>query len=346
MHNGSRQMTHKPNNKSYHAEQPASSKTSWLATIKHNKGWLAGGCGAAALAALALFNRARANRAEAHCPPIGDFVEVDGVRLHYVDRGEGLAVVLLHGNGVMLQDFELSGVLELAAEHHRVIAFDRPGFGYSDRPRSKIWTPAAQADLIAKALKQIGVGPAIVVGHSWGTLVALAMALDHREATAGLVLLSGYYHGTVRPDVLPSSIPAIPLLGDLIANTTAPLTGLLIGPAAVKASFAPAQISEKFASFPKAMALRPSQVRATAADTAMMIPGAIALSARYGELDLPVIIMAGQGDLIAHVGKHGERLVGEVKGAELRIVPEQGHLFHYEVPEQVVTAIADAWRAA
>jgi pimeloyl-ACP methyl ester carboxylesterase len=340
-------MTQKPNKKSHqHIEQPASFQTSWLTTIKHNKGWLAAGSGAAALAALALFNRASAKRAEANCLPIGDFVEVDGVRLHYVDRGEGPAVVLLHGNGVMLQDFELSGVLDLAAEHHRVIAFDRPGFGYSDRPRSRVWTAAAQADLIAKALNQMGVGPAIVVGHSWGTLVALAMGLDHREATSGLVLLSGYYHGTARPDVLPSSIPAIPLLGDLIANTTAPLTGLLIRPAAVKASFAPAPISEKFASFPTAMALRPSQVRATAADTAMMIPGAIALSNRYGELDLPVIIMAGQGDLIAHVSKHGERLAGEVKGAELRIVPEQGHLFHYEVPEQVVTAIADAWRAA
>ncbi|MBB5712921.1 alpha/beta fold hydrolase [Sphingomonas xinjiangensis] len=340
-------MTQKPNKKSHqHVERTAPSKTSWLTTIKHNKGWLAGGSGAAALAALALFNRASAKRAEADYPPTGDFVEVDGVRLHYVDRGEGPAVVLLHGNGVMLQDFELSGVLELAAEHHRVIAFDRPGFGYSDRPRSKVWTAAAQADLIAKALKQIGVGPAIVVGHSWGTLVALAMALEHREATAGLVLLSGYYYGTARPDVVPSSIPAIPVLGDLIASTTAPLTALLIGPAAVKASFAPAQISEKFASFPKSMALRPSQVRATAADTAMMIPSAMALSKRYAELDLPVIIMAGEGDLIAHVGKHSERLVGEVGGAELRMVAEQGHLFHYKVPEQVVTAIADARRSA
>lgn len=339
-------MTQKPNGSHSQAEQTAPSKTPRLATIERNKGLVAAGCGVAMLAGLALFNRAGAKRAEADCPPIGKFVEVDGVRLHYVDHGKGPAVVLLHGNGVMLQDFELSGVLELAAGHHRVIAFDRPGFGYSDRPRSKIWTAGAQADLIAKALKQIGVGPAVVVGHSWGTLVALAMGLNHREATAGLVLLSGYYYGSARPDVLPSSIPAIPLLGDLIANTTAPLTALLIGPVAAKASFAPAPISERFASFPKAMALRPSQVRATAADTAMMIPGAIALSKGYGELDLPVIIMAGEGDLIAHVSKHSERLAGEVSGAELRIVPEQGHLLHYGVPEQVVTAIADAWRAA
>jgi pimeloyl-ACP methyl ester carboxylesterase len=66
-------------------------------------------------------------------------------------------VVLLHGNAVTLQDFEASGVLGLAAEHHRVLAFDRPGFGYSSRPRSTIWTPAAQAKVIASALIQLGI---------------------------------------------------------------------------------------------------------------------------------------------------------------------------------------------
>jgi pimeloyl-ACP methyl ester carboxylesterase len=150
----------------------------------------------------ALFNRASARRAEAATPPTGKFVEVDGVRLHYVDRGEGPVVVLFHGDGVMLQDFDVSGVLPLAAEQHRVIAFDRPGYGYSERPRSTIWTPAAQAELIASALKKIGVERAVVVGHSWGTLVALAMALDHPGVVSGLVLLSGYYYGTARPDVI------------------------------------------------------------------------------------------------------------------------------------------------
>ena len=150
--------------------------------IKQNKAWLIGGAITAALAGSALFNRANSRRAEAETPPSGKFVEVDGARLHYSDQGEGPAVVLLHGNGVMLQDFEVSGVLGLAARHHRVIAFDRPGFGYSDRPRTTVWTPRAQAELIGKALKEIGVERAVVVGHSWGTLVALALALNHREA--------------------------------------------------------------------------------------------------------------------------------------------------------------------
>ena len=312
-----------------------------MAFTTRNKRWLAAGTTAALLAGSAWFNRANARRAEAKSPPVGTFVVVDGVRIHYVDRGEGPAVVLLHGNGAMLQDFEVSGVLGLAAQHHRVIAFDRPGFGYSDRPRTTIWTPDAQARLIANALKQIGIQRAVVVGHSWGTMVALAMALDHPDAVGGLVLLSGYYYGTVRPDVVPLSVPAIPLLGDLVANTVAPLSGLLSGPVAVKASFAPAPVPEKFADFPVAMALRPSQVRATAADTAMMIPGAVALGSRYGELRLPTIIMAGEGDLIVHIGKHAQRLVNDIAGAQLRVVPDQGHMFHYAVPEQVVTAIED-----
>lgn len=288
-----------------------------------------------------LLNRANAKRAESATPPAGKFVEVDGVRLHYVDRGEGAAVVLLHGNGDILQDYEVSGVLPLAAERHRVIAFDRPGFGYSERPRSTIWTPAAQAELIAKALKRIGAGPAVVVGHSWGTMVALAMAVDHPEAVSGLVLLSGYYYGTVRLDVIPAAIPAVPVLGDLIAHTVAPLTGLLTGPLAVKASFAPAAVPEKFAELPKAMALRPSQIRATAADAALMISSAVSLSRRYHELAVPVIIMAGAGDLIVHVDKHPERLAGDIAGAELRVISGQGHLFHWAVPADVVAAIDD-----
>jgi pimeloyl-ACP methyl ester carboxylesterase len=334
-------MTQKPNRKSRPLVPATPAPRGWTASIRANRSWLLAGAGAAMLAGTALFNRASAQRAEAETPPAGQFVEVDGVRLHYVDRGEGPAVVLLHGNGVMLQDFEASGVLGLAAAGPRVVAIDRPGFGYSERPRTTLWTPAAQADLIARALKRIGIDRAIVVGHSWGTMVALAMALDHADAVSGLVLLSGYYYGTARPDVVPASLPAIPLFGDLLAHTLAPLAGLLTGPAAVRAAFAPAPVPDRFADLPAAMALRPSQMRAAAADSAMMVPAAASLSRRYAALELPVIVMAGEGDRIVHADRHSQRLAGEIEGAELRLVPAQGHMFHYSVPEQVVAAIAD-----
>ena len=131
------------------------------------------GGAAAVLGAAALANYPVARRTERRHPPRGRFIEVDGVRLHYMEKGEGPPVVLLHGNGAMAEDYEISGVLDRVAARHRVIAFDRPGFGYSERPRGTVWTAGAQAALIHKALRQLGVRRPVLVGHSWGTLVAL-----------------------------------------------------------------------------------------------------------------------------------------------------------------------------
>ena len=104
--------------------------------------------GAATLvAATALVNRQLAKKALRDNPPQGRFIDVNGVRLHYVERGNGRPLVLFHGNGSMIQDFESSGLIGLAAENYRVIVFDRPGFGHSLRPRNVVWTPEAQADL-------------------------------------------------------------------------------------------------------------------------------------------------------------------------------------------------------
>ena len=135
--------------------------------------------GAAALsaAATAVWVEVQARRAEREHPPTGRFVDIDGVHLHYVERGAGSPVVLIHGNTVSLADFEASGLIARLARMHRVIAFDRPGFGHSSRPRDRLWTPSTQAELLRAALAQLGVERPIVVGHSLGTLVALAMAL-------------------------------------------------------------------------------------------------------------------------------------------------------------------------
>ena len=152
---------------------------------------LAGAAGA--LGTMAIANDLLARRAERLHPPMGRFLTVDGVGLHFLDRGAGPVVVLLHGNGTMAWDFVLSGLVALLETDHRVIAFDRPGFGYSERPRSRFWTPQDQAVLLGQALRILDARPAIIVGHSWGTLVAISMALRDPEGTTGLVLLSGYY---------------------------------------------------------------------------------------------------------------------------------------------------------
>src|SRR5690349_22368357 len=218
------------------------------------------------LGAAALINRQLAKKAQRDNPPEGKFIEIDGVRLHYVERGNGRPLVLVHGNGSMIQDFESSGLIDLAAENYRVIVFDRPGFGHSLRPRNVIWTPEAQADLFMKAFDRLNVQRAIVLGHSWGASVAVALAIKHRSFVEALVLASGYYFPTARADVAALSVPAIPVLGDIISYTISPILSRLMWPVMLRKVFGPRSVPAKFGGFPKEMAVRPSHIRASAAD--------------------------------------------------------------------------------
>lgn len=306
--------------------------------------------GALVLGAMAVANYALGRRAERRNPARGRFVIVDGVRLHYLEEGSGPPVVLLHGNGAMAEDFVISGVFGKLAERHRVIAFDRPGFGHSDRPRGTIWSASAQAGLIGMALDLLDVRKPIVLGHSWGTLVALEMALENPQDTGGLVLVSGYYIPSVRMDVPLMSGPAIPILGDVMRYTISPLLGWLLAPILFKKMFAPAPVTEAFKRrFPTSMSLRPWQIRASAADTALMIPGAAELQGRYGYLDVPVSILGGSGDRIVDTQKQAVALDQELRGHQLRIVEGVGHMLHHTDPDEVVDAVeglANADRAA
>jgi len=304
-------------------------------------GWL--GAAAAGIGAAALANHLVAKRSERRSPPRGHFVTVDGVRLHYLAQGQGQPIVLLHGNGTMAEDWWVSGVFQELARNHQVIAFDRPGFGYSERPRNRIWTAGAQAALLRQALRQLGIANPTLVGHSWGTLVALTMALQDQDDTAALVLLSGYYNPTLRKDVFLGSGPAIPVLGDILRYTIAPLLGWLMAPPVFRKLFAPEKVTKRFRKrFPTALSLRPSQLRATASDTALMLPGAFATFRRHGELALPVTVMAGTQDGIASFEGQAHRLRRETPGSALRAIGGGGHMIHHTAPELVARVIAGA----
>jgi pimeloyl-ACP methyl ester carboxylesterase len=295
--------------------------------------------GGVALAALALGNHLIARRTERRHPPGGSFMTVNGVRLHYSDRGEGTPIVLIHGNAVSGADWDTSGVAELLLRNHRVIVFDRPGFGYSERPRGHLWTAAQQADLLHAALRSLGVERPVIVGHSWGAIVALALAQSHEADVAGLVLLSGYYFWTLRPDALLVTAGALPVVGDLLRHTVLPLLGLLQMPLAKRAMFSPARVPDRFqAEYSSAMALRPSQIRAASMDGALMIPGALALRAGYRGLALPVIIIAGDGDKLVFK-RSSEQLRESIPGSVLQIVKGAGHMVHHLAARQVAQAV-------
>jgi pimeloyl-ACP methyl ester carboxylesterase len=244
------------------------------------------------------------------------------------------------GRLYLADDFEISGVFDLVAEKHRVIAFDRPGFGHSERPRETVWTPSAQADLIHKALVKLDVRTPVMVGHSWGTLVALAYAVEHPADIGALLLLSGYYFPKKRLDVIIGSLPAIPILGDLLRYTIWPVLGWLTGPLLLKIVFAPSKVTERFQrEFPFSMALRPSQIRATAGDSTLMVSGAASLKEHYGELAMPVAIMAGRGDKIVEIEPHPMRLHGLVRQSTLEVIDGTGHMIHHASPDKVAAAV-------
>lgn len=304
------------------------------------KFWLPALAGTTALA-VAVYLAARA--AERRNPPVGKFITVDGVRLHYVERGEGPVVVLLHGNTVMLQDYVASGIMDAAALRCRVIAFDRPGFGYSERPRSKVWTPIAQAKLFDEALRQLGVERAVVVGHSWGALVAIAMALNHKALVRSLALISGFYYPRPRLDVLAASPPAVPLIGDVLRYTISPILQALSLPLILRQMFGPPAVPQQFKKlFPLSMILRPWQIRATAAEAALMIPAAANLRRRYRDLAVPVAIIAGDSDRVVTTDRQSARLHAEMPAAEFHNVRDAGHMVHHFAPDLVLSAIFSA----
>jgi len=297
---------------------------------------------AAILGAAAIYNTRRARDAEHKHPPIGRFLEVNGVRLHYIDRGQGDPVVLIHGNGTMIQDFTVSGLVDQLAVRHRVIVFDRPGYGYSSRPRA-LWTPRAQALVLEKGLQQLGIGQAVVLGHSWGTLVAVALALQAPTLVSSLVLGSGYYYPTLRADVLLQSPPAIPLLGDVMRYTISPPIARLMLPRTIRKAFEPMPVPQHFHSrFPKQLIVRPSQLRASAEDAAFMSPAAMELQHHYRDLTMPVLIVTGADDQIADVGRQSHRLHRELHGSGFILLPGFGHMIHHSAPFEVGQAIERA----
>jgi pimeloyl-ACP methyl ester carboxylesterase len=297
---------------------------------------------AGALLAATAVNYLLARRAERNHPPTGRFIEVYGVRLHVKEYGAGEPLLLIHGNGSAIEELETSGLIALAARTHRVIAVDRPGYGHSARPRGRLYTARAQAKLMFGALRTLGVTRATVFGHSWGALVALELAANHPECVRKLVVASGYYYPTARWEVPPLSAPALPVLGTVLRHTIAPLLSRLLWPLLIRRIFAPSPVPPKFRGYSREMAARPSQLQASAADTALMIPGAAAAAHKYQSLSVPVVIIAGEDDRVCDVNDHAARLHAEIPGSVIHRLSGAGHMIHQTRTRDVWAAVEGA----
>lgn len=282
----------------------------------------------------------RRQLAEWHFPPVGRLLRVDDAVLHYVAAGEGDPVVMIHGAGSLLQDF-LYSLMGPVAKTWRALAFDRPGYGYSSRPSGDDWTLRRQAAVLCRAFQELGVKRPIVVGHSAGAAVALALALDHPDSVAGLVLLGGLYYPESRPDFAPLVPLAVPGLSAVTTHTVGPFVMGSLLPLLYRRMFQPNPVPAWFKeAFPHELLLRPSHLRSTARDASWLLRCVGEMSQAYRFLRVPVAVLAGGGDRMVDPRRHAVRLAQAVPHASLTVLPDVGHMLHHVAPASVVAAIA------
>lgn len=281
-------------------------------------------------------------QAEFSYPPLGRFVEVEGIKLHYVDKGEGAPVVMLHGAFGGLQDFTAT-IFDPLSHHHRAIAIDRPGHGYSERPSSGVCDPAVQARLIHTALEKIEAKRPLIVGFSWGGAVALAYALAYPNEIAGVVTLNAVaYTWPGQPSPV-YRLPAIPVVGDIFCNTIMMPIGLHSTHDSIVNAFAPEHVPVTFASSPIELALRPSSFAAVSEDLRVIRDFLAVQSPHYPELAVPLVIVVGDEDHVAGPMIHSHRLHEAVGGSVLIQIPGAGHQIVYTHPKTILHAIDQAF---
>lgn len=281
-------------------------------------------------------------RAEKMSPPIGQFVEVDGERLHVLDIGpkESTAppVVLIHGATVNLRDMKIALGDRLSASR-RVIIVDRPGRGYSTRP-SGGWRLASQARLIHDAVATLGVEKPIVVGQSFGGAVALSYALDYQDDMSGLVLLAAVSHEWPGGAAWYNKASGWPVIGTLLRRIVIPIYAPIAAKGGVIKSFRPDEAPEGY--YEKSgltLLFRAVDFKNNAADIRKLKPQIIAMEGRYSGIQLPTAILAGADDITVSPKLHSAALAREIPGAYFEVIPDTGHALHHSETAKVIAAI-------
>ncbi|WP_315771232.1 MULTISPECIES: alpha/beta hydrolase [unclassified Bradyrhizobium] len=293
-----------------------------------------------ALGLLALLTQAGVVLMERRYPAQGEAVEVDGATINLVDigprDGERPPLLLVHGASSNLGAMRRP-LGDLLARRHRVLLVDRPGHGWSPRDRAEDSTPAVQARMLDEALARLGIGPVILVVHSWSGALGLRMALDFPDRVAGLVMLApvaypwrggvGQYNAAV----------TTPVVGPLLAHTiTLPLGLALMAPGA-RGVFAPQEMPDDFVDQTATpLLLRPREFLANARDLVTLKQAVIEQAPRYGEIKVPVTILAGDADRTVYTEIHSRPLARVLPQARLIVVPDLGHMVQNAVPELVV----------
>jgi pimeloyl-ACP methyl ester carboxylesterase len=290
--------------------------------------------GLLALGALVLFNLALVRLIEALVPPQGRFIEVDGLRLHLVDNGEKPGqdlppILFVHGLLGQLANF--SYALAALFPERRIVLIDRPGSGYSQAAPSQ--SLKAQGDLVAKVIDALDLRQPLVVGHSLGGAIALALALDHPDSVGGLALIAPLTQPVAAP---PKPFGALAVRNRLAlrfgAWTLGPIVTLLSSGSARKTVFAPEALAPHYWNRGGGLlSARPSALVAAARDIENQPKELPAMKARYASLAVPIGILFGAQDHLLDPKVQGEGFCAQNAKAELTLI-DGGHMLPVTQP--------------
>ncbi len=291
-------------------------------------------------AGLAAWSAIAARGAEAMVPAEGSFIDVDGARLHYVDKGSGPVLLMVHGLLGNLRHFSYA-MIDLLAKDFRVIAVDRPGSGYSVATGAAKPDIVDQARIIADFADALALEKPLLVGHSLGGAVALAAGLARPDRFSGLALIAPLTQPMDAPPPVFAGLMVPPLLRGPMSWTLAVPMGTLASGTVAKMVFDPEPVPADFATRGGgALALRPVSYRAASLELQSARTMA-KLAPRYGELKLPISILYGREDAVLDASLHGEATAATIPGVHLDLV-EGGHMLPITQAERTAMFVRNA----
>lgn len=247
-------------------------------------------------------------------PADGTWADVDGTRVRYLDVGQGTAVVLLHGFASSLETW--SDIIPVLAKSHRVLALDLKGFGWTDRPEGD-YSPHAQAQLVSALMKERGIENAAIVAHSWGSSIALDLALSEPEKVSRLAL----YDAWIYEEQLPSffHLSRASGVGELLfALFYDQRPDERLG----SAFFQPELVSEALVEEVERSLRRPgTRAAALAAARGQRFAQ---VQTEYKKITVPTLLLWGREDKVTTLSV-GERLANDLPHARLAVYPRCGH---------------------
>ena len=260
------------------------------------------------------------------------------IEIHYEIYGTGEPLVLISGLGYDLWMWHK--MVPGLVEHFQVIAFDNRGVGETGKPAGP-YTAQMLADDTAALLGALGVDRAAVMGHSMGGYVAQAMALNYPEMISKLILSATNFGG---PRHIPVTPEALAVLTDTQSDPIERLRrGIVISTAPGFSEEHP-EIIDEWVAYRIQHPIDPVGYQAQLQIGLALMAEAAAFEHKLKEVRVPTLILFGEHDKVVPPG-NADLLHKEIAGSMVKILPNAGHFFPFEVPGQAVKAVIEFLKA-